>query len=216
MSIWIVIPTKAFEEGKGRLASVLSDGARAALNRAFFAHTLQIALSVWPADRTLVVSRSKEARSIAHSFGAQVLAEEQGGLNAALSDASTSVAERGATGVLAVSCDLPLLAPPDLRAMLAALSPKMSVRIAADRRGQGTNALLVSPAGLVPYHYGSNSFAAHLESANAVGANVAIISRSGLAFDVDTPDDLEQLRRCSVGDSWPLPERRAPSRGDRL
>jgi 2-phospho-L-lactate guanylyltransferase len=176
---------------------------------------LQTALSVWPAERTLVVSQSSEARTIARDLGVRTLAEERRGLNAALSEAYAHAAMLGASGVLTISCDLPLLEPSDLLAMLATETPNRCVAIAVDRRGQGTNALLVTPAGLIPYCYGPGSFAAHVERANDVGAQAAVVRRVGLAFDVDTADDLEQLQ-CSTAEFWPQPSRKTRSSGGLL
>ncbi len=65
--------------------------------------------------------------------------------------------------------------------------------IAGDRLGTGTNALAISPVGAIPYAYGEGSFAAHQQAAEAAGRSLRVVRRAGLSFDVDTPDDFEQM-----------------------
>ena len=51
----------------------------------------------------------------------------------------------------------------------------------------------MSPAGAIPYCYGLGSFAAHQEAARAAGLTLNVVRRAGLSFDIDTPDDFEQM-----------------------
>jgi 2-phospho-L-lactate guanylyltransferase (CobY/MobA/RfbA family) len=68
------------------------------------------------------------------------------------------------------------------------------VVIAPDRRKDGTNALLISPTGLIGYHYGQGSFKRHCELAYRAEAQVEVVERLELGLDLDLPDDLEYLR----------------------
>ena len=45
----------------------------------------------------------------------------------------------------------------------------------------------------MPFAFGRDSFNAHLALARAAGIDAAIVSRPGLAFDVDYPGDLDDL-----------------------
>jgi len=194
MNIWIIIPTKPFDEGKTRLASVLSSSERVRLNREFFERTFRVATDVCPASRMVVASRSKEARAIAHRSGAQSIAEgEQEGLNEALARAADVAQSAGADGVLSLSCDLPFLEAADLLALLEAATTG-SVVLASDRTQTGTNALVLAPVGIIPHSYGEASFDAHLRAAQIAGVATAIVRRPGLAFDIDTPEDLVEWR----------------------
>jgi 2-phospho-L-lactate guanylyltransferase len=186
MTLKLILPVRLPNEGKQRLASVLGPEAREALNRAFFDRTLTIACTaVAPAD-VLVVSRSTELLALAAARGTRPLLEEgDGGLNAALTQAAALVGR--AHAALSLSTDLPLLEPADVEAMIAAAADR-DVVLAADRAGTGTNALLVTPPGAIPYCYGPGSAAAHRQA--ATGLRFACIDRLGLACDVDTPDDL--------------------------
>ena len=71
--------------------------------------------------------------------------------------------------------------------------------IAPDRLGTGTNGLAVRPLGIIGFQFGSGSFAAHLAEAEAAGVQPAVVRRPGLAFDLDTPEDL--ARWLELGDA---------------
>jgi 2-phospho-L-lactate guanylyltransferase len=193
MSIWAIIPARPLEEGKSRLASALSPAERRRLNETFFRQTLETASLVVGRSQTLAISRSAAMLQIARAMGVGTALEQAPhGLNEALSQAAELARAEGATAILSLSCDLPFLVPDDLRALIAAAHGADGLAIAADRDGTGTNALFMSPVGAIPYLYGAGSFAAHLAAAR-LRSSIQIVRRAGLAFDVDTPDDLEQM-----------------------
>ena len=68
------------------------------------------------------------------------------------------------------------------------------VVIGTDRPGLGTNALLLNPVGAIAYRYGEGSFRKHQAGARRAGLPFRVIRRFGLAFDLDTPADLEEMR----------------------
>lgn len=194
MSIWAIIPARPLEEGKSRLAGALTAAERRSLNHNFFHQTLETAATVVGRDRVLVVSRSEALLATARDMQFQTLAEAAPyGLNAALTQAARTVARLGATTVLSVSCDLPFLIPDELRALLAAARDGDRPAIASDRAGTGTNALVMSPVGAIPYLYGLGSFEAHCAAARAAGLELSTVRKAGLSFDIDTPDDFEQM-----------------------
>lgn len=185
MTDWAVIPVKAAAEGKSRLSPVLSSAQRTRINRNLLRHTMGIACAVFAPERVIVVSHDPTLLGIAAAAGVQALTERGTDLNAALQQAADFI-PRG-DSLLAISVDLLHLTPDDLRAMLVESG---GVAIAPDRAGLGTNALLTSPAGCIPYCFGENSFALHQAGAAQRGISPRIISRPGLAFDLDSPDDL--------------------------
>ncbi len=185
MSLWAVIPAKPASEGKSRLAPVLSPASRLRLNLRLFEHTLATVSAVFAPGRIIVVSRDAALLEIAEAAGARGLRERGDDLNEALHQAAALLPP--GRGLLTVSTDLPNLTPDDLRAMLA---PQGRVAIAPDRAGTGTNALFTSPAAAIPYAFGLDSFARHKAAAARIGVLPRIISRPGLAFDLDMPEDL--------------------------
>lgn len=200
MAIWLVIPVKPFEEGKTRLAAVLSDVERRSLNRQLLERTIKIGCEAFDPSCVIVVSRSAEALAIARAAGARGVEEAAGGgLNDALAQAASVAREGRASGVLSLSADLPLLGAGDLTAMVAEGSGARVV-IAGDTVEQGTNAMLVSPVGAIAYSYGPGSFAEHARLARAAHLMPLIVRRQGLAFDIDTPADLKAWRGRAESD----------------
>jgi len=87
--------------------------------------------------------------------------------------------------------DLPDLAPDDITALLIAVSgPGPAVAIAPDAAARGTNGLALRPPDAIGFHFGRDSLAAHRAAAELSGARLTVVDRPGLAFDVDTPQDL--------------------------
>ena len=113
----------------------------------------------------------------------------------------------GATAVLMLPADLPLVDGPALDRLLdgadaavaAGNGHSLVVVAPADARG-GTNALLVSPPDLIDPCFGESSLAAHLLAASQVDATVQLVVDPALGFDLDTPDDLERLDTTTVLD----------------
>jgi 2-phospho-L-lactate guanylyltransferase len=196
MKVWAIIPVQPLSEGKSRLAAVLSAQERFQLNQRFFKHVLATVLAAFPRSRVLVVSRSADVLAMAE--GAQTLSESgSGDLNVALTEGARAAQRAGAGAVLSISSDLPLLETADLRAMCDVMTENTAV-IAPDRAGVGTNALLC-PVRAAAYAYGEGSFARHVALMEAQDLRVVAVQREGLAFDIDTPDDLERLRELKPG-----------------
>jgi 2-phospho-L-lactate guanylyltransferase len=192
MTLWAIVPVKPLRQGKSRLAEVLTQDERTDLNRRLLAHTLDTLTAIPEIEHVLVVSRDQAALALAREYGARTV-QENGSpqLNVALARA-TIVAKNYATrGVLIVPADLPLITPEDVHAMLELAKDPPVVVVAPDHRRQGTNALLVCPAGLIEYEYGPGSFERHCERAQEAGARLEVCELPSLALDMDLPEDLE-------------------------
>ncbi len=191
MTVWAIVPIKPLRHGKSRLAEVLTQDERADLNRRLLAHTLDTLTAMPEIEHVLVVSRDQEALSIAREYGARTVQESGASkLNGSLARA-TIVAKNYATrGVLIVPADLPLITPEDVRVMLERAVDPPVVVLAPDRRREGTNAMLVCPAGLIDYEYGPNSFNRHSRRAIQAGARLEVCDLPSIALDMDLPEDL--------------------------
>jgi 2-phospho-L-lactate guanylyltransferase len=192
MTLWAIVPVKPLRRGKSRLSDVLTEDERADLNRRLLAHTLDTLKSIREIEHVLVISRDPAALALSREHGARTVQEDGAPhLNLALARA-TVVAQNYATrGVLIIPADLPLITPEDVRLMLERVKDPPVVVVAPDRRRQGTNALLVCPAGLIEYDFGPGSFQRHCERARAVGARLEILELPSLALDMDLPEDLD-------------------------
>jgi 2-phospho-L-lactate guanylyltransferase len=191
MTLWAIVPVKPLRRGKSRLADVLTSEERTDLNRHLLENTIDTLKSLPGIEHVLVVSRDSEALAMARDLGARtVLENKNSDLNIALARATVIAKTYATRGVLILPVDLPLITPEDIQTMLDKVGEPPVVVVAPDRCYNGTNAMLVCPAGLIEYEYGPNSFERHCERAKAVGARLEICELPSLSLDLDNPEDL--------------------------
>lgn len=195
MTLWAIVPVKPLRRGKSRLANALSDKERVELNQSLLQHTLKTLKGLKEVEQVLVVSRDPEALTIARQHGARTVRENgQPLLNTALTRATVVAQVYATRGVLILPADLPLISEEDVLTLIERAANPPVIVIAPDRHGKGTNALLISPAGLIDYDFGENSFEKHCELAKKAGARLEIVDLPTLGLDLDLPEDLEIVR----------------------
>jgi 2-phospho-L-lactate guanylyltransferase len=195
--VWTIIPVKPLRRAKSRLARALKADQRAALARSVFARTLDVLASVDRIEQTLVVSSDLTVHDIARAKGALTLAETEPGLNVALSQACAFASSRGASGVLIVPTDLPLLTAHDVESLIDLAGEPACLVIAPDRHDEGTNALLLRPPHVIQPAFGPSSFEVHQARATALGISVHIYRSPTLSLDIDRPSDLQHFRELA-------------------
>ena len=196
MTLWAIIPVKPLRRGKSRLAGTLSEDEREHLNQDLLEHTLTTLKDIKELEQVLVVSRDPHALTIARNHGARTVREDgQPHLNTALQRATIVAKVYATRGVLVLPADLPLLTRDDVLVLLEKASQPPVVVIAPDRHNKGTNALLMSPAGLIEYDFGDDSFQRHCERARKAGVRLEIVELPSLGLDLDLPEDLELVRK---------------------
>jgi 2-phospho-L-lactate/phosphoenolpyruvate guanylyltransferase len=190
-----ILPVKRFGAAKQRLSEALGAEARAALAESMVRDVLLALARVDAIERTVVVTGEPRAAALASFLGAAVVADER--------DAGQSVAARlgiqhaealGAGRALLVPGDCPALDPTEVQHLLASHQASPGVAIVPDRHGDGTNALLLAPPGVVAPAFGPGSRARHEELVRAAGLEPVVEPVSSLAYDVDTAGDLAALR----------------------
>jgi 2-phospho-L-lactate guanylyltransferase len=191
--MWIALPVKPFAFAKQRLAAVLSDGERATLARVMLLDLLETLRRCTRVSGVLVVSQEPALARLAREFGFHLLVEEARGLSRAVTQAGEWLLGKGESGMLMLPGDVPLATAAEIDTLIAAHGPVPAVSAVADREGFGTNALAVSPPDCIGFHFGRESFAAHRLAALAAGCTPLALSLPGIAFDIDTPDDLRDL-----------------------
>jgi 2-phospho-L-lactate/phosphoenolpyruvate guanylyltransferase len=192
MTFWAIVPVKPLQRGKSRLAEVLTQEERLDLNRRLLAHTMDTLTAIPDIEHVLVISRDQAALALAREYGARTV-QEHGApqLNIALTRATIVARTYATRGVLILPADLPLITPEDIQTLLSRAVDPPVVVISPDRRRQGTNALLVCPAGVIEYAFGPGSFQRHCTRARQAGAHLEICELPSLALDMDLPEDLE-------------------------
>jgi 2-phospho-L-lactate guanylyltransferase len=195
-NIWAIVPIKPLNRSKSRLSTVLNIEQREALSLDMLERTLGILKQVEKISDILVVSRDTAALKQIRRFGVQTL-QESGTpeLNDSLTRATQFVGSWNASAVLIVASDIPLLQVGDIEGVIGMAGYPPTVVIATDRHRDGTNVMLVSPPGLMPYRYGVGSFHRHVEEVLAVGIEPTEFHSPTIELDVDTPEDFELYRQ---------------------
>ncbi|HYI22250.1 MAG TPA: 2-phospho-L-lactate guanylyltransferase [Candidatus Limnocylindrales bacterium] len=199
----VIVPLRGAASGKSRLGLALDAEERQVLILGMLASTLD-ALASWPSAAAVhLVTDERQTMDLVRGArpGINLVAEPpDGGLNTALRAARDAAIARGATAILILPADLPLITAAALEAMLdsadaavAAGGGRPVVAIAAADARRGTNALLLSPPDIVEPEFGDASLEAHLRAAAEAEASVQLVIDPALGFDLDTPDDLERL-----------------------
>ncbi len=197
MSLVAVVPVKDLRESKSRLGAALDSRERAEITLRSMSRVIR-ALREAGVRSVCVVSPDEEVLEAARAENAEALAQRSRGLNPALKEARSWAASRGASSLLVLPADLPLLEARDVREIVEA-GAEARVVLAPDRGRGGTNALLLRPPNSLPFAFGPDSFERHLRLARERGLSVRVCERPGVAFDLDTPGDLALL--CEPGAS---------------
>ena len=194
----VVVPIRSFRGGKSRLSPILNESGREALVRAMFDHVLDAVKTSGVCDEVLIVSPDPEVLDRAAKFeGVSAVFQPPSipGLNASADLGRAWALEHDFDRMLVLFGDLPLIDADDIGTIAREASP---VVIATDRHGNGTNGLLLDLR--VPethefrFAYGAES--ARLHSDEATRLRLPAISRQfgGVAFDLDTVEDVDELR----------------------
>lgn len=181
----VVVPIRAFNDAKHRLAPRLDDAARAALARRL-ADAVVAAAAPLP---VVVVSSAPEVRDWAGSVQASVI-DDPGSLDGAAHAGREWFRARGATRIVVAHADLPHardLAP------LALDGAQPIVCLVPDHRDDGTPVCSVPAAADFAFAYGPGSFRRHLAAARTAGTAVRVLRAPGLRLDIDFPADLEEI-----------------------
>jgi 2-phospho-L-lactate guanylyltransferase len=216
-----LVPLRSLAGGKARLGGAIDAEERETLLRGLLIQTLDVLRSWAPCRAVHLVTRDLDVlKSVARleidagpadqgvppQAPLRAILEEGEGLNSALTAARDDARAEGATAVLMLPVDLPLLSRDALDVLLeaadaavAAGSGRPIVVVApSDARG-GTNALLLSPPIVIEPSFGIASLEAHLRAAARAGASLQVVHSPQLGFDLDTPEDLERLDPQRLG-----------------
>ena len=178
MDAHVLVPLKATDP-KSRLSDALGADERTELMRGLLDRVIGVVHEAGVERVTVVTSEPIEGYEVWPDRGLE--------WNEALAAAAEAVVESPL--VAFVSADLPLLRPEEVEVLLAA-TPQRGIAIARALDG-GTNAVSMRPPGLVRTRFGlRGSAAVHA----GLGVPHVVVDLPGLAFDVDTPADLEKMQ----------------------
>ena len=188
----MVVPIKAFTSAKSRLSDKLDPDRRACLAQAAADRVLRAVADCPLVDlRLAVVDTDLAARMALHRNFEVLQRPDLLGQSAAVGAGFSAAIKRGATNILTVSADVPLVRPKDIDEILRPRPPVLVM--VSDREGLGTNAMRLDPAIDLHFHFGPDSLAMHKREAAALRLPVKVIDNRRVRLDIDTPDDIDAL-----------------------
>lgn len=193
MTVWAIIPLKSPALGKTRLAGVLEPYKRYELVRSMALHVAHTALQSPHLARICILGTLPAGidPQIAH------ITEQGNSLNSSLQMCLHNIDKRECSRLLILHADLPQLTLANITAL--ADLPQNTLGIAPDKNATGTNALSLPTAAAQSsyfhFQFGLDSCALHQAEAARCGISISLIQHPTLAFDVDVPNDLAELKQ---------------------
>ncbi|MDH3708094.1 MAG: 2-phospho-L-lactate guanylyltransferase [Acidimicrobiia bacterium] len=186
----VLVPLKAFDVAKERLAPVLDPAERARLARSMADIVVDAAVPL----PVVIVTDDAEVASWADRRGARLIWRPARGLDDAVQHSVASLATEGIERVVVAHGDLP-------RAHhLAAVAEFDGATLVPDRHDDGTNVCCVPATAGFRFAYGPGSFARHRTEAARLDLPTRIMRDAALGWDVDRPEDLEGLRQFLIAE----------------
>ncbi len=185
-----LLPAKPLALAKTRLAPLLDNTHRACVAAAMFTDVLHALTSAPAIDAAVVVTA--DATLAAHARLAGAIVVDEGtprGLNGAVALGTAAATRLGATSVLVVLSDVPLIQAGDVDALFRR-APADGGLVVPSKEGTGTNAMLRTPPAVFPPCFGGRSLERHVAAAERAGIPCTIVRNARLELDLDTPEDL--------------------------
>ncbi|MGE5273865.1 MAG: 2-phospho-L-lactate guanylyltransferase [Verrucomicrobiota bacterium] len=182
MDAHVLVPLKVLDP-KSRLAHVLPAAERTELMRRLLDRVVGAVREAGVEQVTVVTREPIDGFHIWEDHGLP------------WNDALAAAIDETVTAPLAaiISADLPLLHAEEVTELLVT-TPERGIAIARALDG-GTNAVAMRPPGLVRTRFGEpGSCAVHA----GLGVPYVVVDLPGLAFDVDTPDDLARMQTACL------------------
>lgn len=187
MRVALIVPVKSFAIAKGRLASALSEDARAVLAKECATRVVSAGKD-WP---TYVVCDDDEVAQWAMDCDAIVVRCSEPGIDAAVRAGRQQALRDGINHVVISHGDLPLVSHFD-HVVIAD-----TITFVPDRHHDGTNVIAMPTASPFTTAYGPGSYVRHVAHADKLGLAHQTILDDELALDLDTADDLAELHARS-------------------
>ena len=150
--MWAIVPIKTFDRAKQRLSNVLSEEERRGLMLAMARDVITSLSSCKELSGILIVSRAREADSLAAAFATERFSESP---TASLAEALTQatlhlVANFNAEGVAVVPADVPGIEAEEIDRLIRS---NPGITIMPDSDNIGTNGLIMRPTASYSIHF---------------------------------------------------------------
>lgn len=186
-----IVPVKDLSRAKERLSPVLSQSDRTNLAYLMLEDVLAALKGSKLLTKIFMVTSDGLATELASSLGIEVIKEAKQESESSSIDHSSKVCKGlGASSVLVIPGDVPLIRPEDVDYILEREKPYPSAILVPARDWLGTNAMLKRPADAFPSRFGYDSFNKHIAEAKKRGIQFDIYHIPRIALDIDEPKDL--------------------------
>ena len=185
----VLLPVKEFNNAKQRLAPAMDAPGRAALARAMLTDVLAALKRSRAPDRIVVFTAAEEVKEIVEPFGFEIQFERSVRGHSAAVNLLLDEFCGTSSSIFAIAGDLPKLTSSEIDFALNAASEH--VTLLPSRDWTGTNGVVFIPPARIAMEYGEGSFRRHLSKVSAAGLRSDVIDLPGIAFDIDTPEDLD-------------------------
>jgi 2-phospho-L-lactate/phosphoenolpyruvate guanylyltransferase len=198
----ILIPVKEQSKAKSRLSPLLSQEERGALAWSMFEDLIRALLPLpYP---VVLATNSSKAAARAGQLGWRVIWEEnQISESSSVDAASRLLTLEGVSAVLRLPADVPLARSDDIAGILSLPLKAPAAALVPSWDRTGTNALLRTPPGLFPSHFGPGSYALHMREIHESGVSFRVVESPRLAQDIDDVSDVVRfLDEAADGETY--------------
>lgn len=191
---FILIPVKELSTANERLSSIMSQQKRTELAYVMLKDVFSAVKSSKLADNKVVVTMDKKAIKMGLKEGFEVIKEEsQQGESSSVDEALQVCKLMGASSVLVIPGDAPLITGEDLDFIFEKERQENSVILVPSGDELGTNAILRKPPDAIPSRFGHDSFRKHKEEAEKRHLPFDVYEISNIAIDLDEPKDIDNF-----------------------
>jgi 2-phospho-L-lactate guanylyltransferase len=195
-TFWIIVPVKDTRQSKQRLGSLLSESQRRQLAHVMLEDVLEAIAPLRARAPCALVTIDPFAEACAARYGMRVIQDgAHDGHTGAVDGGRHRLAQEGARGMLTMPGDIPLVTTDEVTKVLDAHEQSNGFTIVPAGDRKGSNAVACSPPLAVPLRFGEDSFYPHLAAARESGIDPVVKEFTGIATDVDTPEDVRRLLR---------------------
>jgi 2-phospho-L-lactate guanylyltransferase len=185
----VLLPVKDFKDAKQRLTPALDSSKRAGLMRAMLSDVFNALSRTRAADRVVVFTACEAVMQLAAPYGFDLVFEHRVDGHSAAVNQMVDELSSSCSRILSIAGDLPRLVSTEVDFALDAASEP--VTLLPSRDWTGTNGVVFIPPARITMEYGQGSLRRHLSKASAAGLRSDVMNLPGIAFDIDTPDDLK-------------------------
>lgn len=181
MKVAAIIPVKTFSKAKTRLS--LPQKVTADLCKLMFEEVLKTIVDS-DIDSIVVVTKDKDAIDIGKSYDVIQIADDETGVNNAVSIADKYLAKNGFDMSVVFPQDIPFMQRDDIEKLLK-FSSTNSVLVVPSRRFDGTNALLRNPVNIIETNYDEDSYKIHMQTGRSHANKTSLVLMWRIMMDVD-------------------------------